>query len=73
MDLSSAEDSLVVRVGLCVSLALLCGAMSFPYLHNRAAARESASLLIDIAVLEDVDRIIDAADRLRVAQLISIL
>jgi hypothetical protein len=68
MDLSAAEDSLMVRAGFGVMLALLCGAISFLYLHNRSAVRESASLLINIAVLEHLDRILDAADRVRVDQ-----
>jgi CHASE3 domain sensor protein len=68
MDLSAAEDSLMVRAGFGVMLALLCGALSCLYFHDRTAAKETAALLTNITVLENVGRILDATDRLRFDQ-----
>ena len=68
MDSFSAEDSLLAKVGLGVAMALLCSLIFVSYLQNRSMARMSETLSQNFAVLDRVDGILLALDRLRVEQ-----
>src|SRR5260370_24051206 len=68
MDLNSAEDSGIVRIGFALALVVICLGIGFHYALNRSLTKVNNSLTGGFLVLEHVDSILDDLDRLSFTQ-----
>jgi CHASE3 domain sensor protein len=68
MDLSSAEDSKIVRMVCGLAAATICLAICFRFVLNRALTKVTNSVTGGLIVVENVDSILDNLDRLNINQ-----
>jgi CHASE3 domain sensor protein len=68
MDLSTAEDSAIVRIGFGLALVVICLAIGFRFALNRSLTKVSNSLIGGFLILDHVDNILDDLDRLSLNQ-----
>ncbi len=64
MDLSSAEDSKIVRLAGLLAAAVICLVISFHFVLNHTLSRVTNSVTGGLIVVENVDSIVDNLDRL---------
>jgi CHASE3 domain sensor protein len=64
MDLSSAEDSKIVRTAGLLAAVVICLVISFHFVLNHTLSRVSNSVTGGLIVVENVDSIVDNLDRL---------
>jgi CHASE3 domain sensor protein len=64
MDLSSAEDSKIVRTAALLAAVAICLIMCFHFVLNRTLNTVSNSVTGGLIVVENVDSIVDNLDRL---------
>src|SRR5579871_4800140 len=68
MDLSSAEDSKIVRVSCAVIAAMICLSICFRFVLNHTLTTVTRSVTGGLIVVENVDSIMDNLDRLNINQ-----
>jgi|SRR5579875_1306572 CHASE3 domain sensor protein len=68
MDLSSAEDSKIVRMMCGLAAAVICLTIGFRFVLNRALSKVTNSVTGGLIVVENVDSIVDNLDRLNINQ-----